>query len=262
MAVSRRIPYTFEESWPIFLSSFPMAVHQHRFFRPAVAAGLTVLCGLLLWRPGDGLTEGSFVNASYDYLFRFCSRAPSDQVVLIQMDNDSYTQYHQTRGESWDRGLHAELLNRLAKDGCRLVIFDTWFEEPTTKEKDDALAQALQNPRGVLLGMRLKDAEARFANPDVPNFESAAAVPLLKQFVQGTNVTSGIVSLERDADGVVRKHWPFLSPSDVTSLVWSAAQAAGANLGTVPCERWLRYYHENGGYALLNYHQATNQVAG
>lgn len=236
-----------------------MTVHLHRLFRPAVGAGLTVLCGVLLW----GREEGAWVNASYDYLFRFCSGATSDRVVLIQMDNDSYGHYGQKRGESWDRSLHAELLNRLAQDGCRLVVFDTWFVGPTTDEKDEAFAQALERQRGVVLGRKsLERAEARFANPGVPDLDSASAPPLWPRFLKGTNTTWGFASLERDGDGIVRKHWPFLAPSDVMSLAWSAALAEGARPGDVPRERWLRYYNQTGGYALLNYRQASDQRPG
>jgi CHASE2 domain-containing sensor protein len=235
-----------------------MALRQHRLFRPAVGAGLTVFCGLVLW----GTEGGSWVNASYDYLFKFCSRSPTDQVVLIQMDNDSYDYYHQHRESPWDRDLHAKLLNRLAKDGCRLVVFDTWFEDPSDPSKDRALEDGLQSQHGVVLAMELKYAATRYAKSGVPDYDIVNLPPLLGKFLKATNTTAGIAWLERDADGIVRRHWPFLAPSDVTSLAWSAALAEGARPGPGPQERWLRYYNQSGSCALLNYRQAENQVAG
>ena len=68
-----------------------------------------------------------WLNASYDYLFRFGAHAVTNRVTLILMDNEAFDQFHQTRGQPWDRGLHARLLNRLADDGCALVVFDSFF---------------------------------------------------------------------------------------------------------------------------------------
>ena len=86
-----------------------------------------MLCGLILW----GTPVGDWwVNASYDYQFRFGSRAVTNQVVLVQMDNESYDYFHQERynpgrtnaWQPWDRKLHAQLLDKLADGGASLVV--------------------------------------------------------------------------------------------------------------------------------------------
>ena len=76
----------------------------HSWFRSVAGAGLTVICGLFLWK--TSVSEG-WVNASYDYLFRFGGRAVSNNVVLILMDNEAYDHCQQVRGQPWDRALHA-----------------------------------------------------------------------------------------------------------------------------------------------------------
>ena len=81
----------------------------------------------MLWKMPLG---EPWVNASYDYLFRFGARAVTNRVTLILMDNEAFDQFHQVRGQPWDRGLHARLLNRLADDGCALVVFDSFFRQP------------------------------------------------------------------------------------------------------------------------------------
>ena len=43
-------------------------IKEHRFFRPAVGALLTVLVSLLLWATPLG---DAWTNGSYDYLLRF-----------------------------------------------------------------------------------------------------------------------------------------------------------------------------------------------
>ncbi len=45
------------------------------------------------------------------------------------MDNEAFDQFHQVRGQPWDRSLHVRLLNRLADDGCALVVMDSLFHE-------------------------------------------------------------------------------------------------------------------------------------
>ena len=106
------------------------AIGQPEFLKSALGAAVAVLCGLLLWKMPLG---EPWVNASYDYLFRFGARAVTNRVTLILMDNEAYDQFHQVRGQPWDRGLHAQLLNRLADDGCDLVVFDSFFRQPNER---------------------------------------------------------------------------------------------------------------------------------
>src|SRR5262249_30292729 len=100
---------------------------------------LAALCGLVLWGTSSG--EG-LVNASYDYLFRFGTRTVTNKIVLVVMDNRSFANLHQVRGQPWDRALHAKLLNQLADDGCPLVVFDVFFERTNEPATDKALAAA------------------------------------------------------------------------------------------------------------------------
>jgi len=113
---------------------------------------VAVLCGLLLWKTPLG---ESWANVSYDYLFRFGARAVTNRVTLILMDNEAYAyeQFHQVRGQPWDRGLHARLLNRLADDGCPLVVFDSFFKRPQhDPTQDEALGEAMRRQQHIVLG--------------------------------------------------------------------------------------------------------------
>ena len=60
-------------------------------------------------------------------------------------------QFHQVRGQPWDRGLHARLLNRLADDGCALVVFDSFFRQPRDPATDEALAEAMRRQQHIVL---------------------------------------------------------------------------------------------------------------
>ena len=217
-----------------------------------IGAGLAVLCGwLLCWTP---LGE-SWVNASYDNLFRFGSQTVTNRVTLILMDSAAFDQFHQVRGQPWDRALHAQLLNRLADDGCPLVVMDSFFREGREPEKDAALCAALRRQKKVVL-MAEQSAVIHplvsGVQPDLPATEILAAA--------GTNW--GVGWLTPDLDGIVRRHWPTLSPGPYSSLPWTAARLAGAKLDARPQERWLRYYGEGVGWTSMSYVYALAQPRG
>ena len=113
------------------------AIGKRDWLNSVLGAALAVLCGVGLWKSPLG---DSWANASYDYLFRFGAHAVTNRVTLILMDNEAFDQFHQIRGQPWDRGLHARLLDRLADDGCALVVFDSFFRQPRDRASDTALA--------------------------------------------------------------------------------------------------------------------------
>src|SRR5262249_30669810 len=115
--------------------------------RVVLGAILSPACGPLLWQMTLG---GSWVGASYDYLFRLGSRPITNQVVLILMDNDAHEKLKETRGQ-WSRQRHAQLLNKLADDGCPLVVFDVLLREPKDPGQDARLAEAMQRLPNVAL---------------------------------------------------------------------------------------------------------------
>ncbi len=222
---------------------------HHRYFDFAVVAALSVICGWLLWLMPLG---ESWKRASYDYLFRFGARANTNQVTLVLMDNSSFAQLKQTRGEPWDRGLHAQLLNRLADDGCRLVIFDSFFRAPRAAATDTALVNALRRQNQVLLMAE----QAELSHPDFLEVQ-----PILpeKIFLEAARTNWGVAWLDPDMDSVVRRLWPFPSPGPYASLPWQAASLMGAELSTKPAERWLRYYGPDGPGAKMSYSFALSQ---
>jgi CHASE2 domain-containing sensor protein len=226
-------------------------IGQREFFKSAPGAALAVLCGLMLWKMPLG---EPWVNASYDYLFRFGTHAVTNRVTLILMDNEAYAydQFHQNRGQPWDRGLHARLLNRLADDGCSLVVFDSFFRQPVDPTTDEALAEAMRRQNRVVLMAE---------QAQVTYLTLAGAQPILPSelFLGAAGTNWGVACLDRDLDLIVRRHWPFPSPGPYPSLPWTAARLAGAQLSENPQERWLRYYGGDGGWNRLGYRFALDR---
>ena len=155
------------------------AIGQSDFFKSVLGAVMAVLCGFMLWQMPLG---EPWVNASYDNLFRFGARAVTNRVTLILMDNDSSKEFHQTPGQPWDRSLHAELLNKLAADGCSLAVFDVIFQEPRRDDpaNDAALADAMRRQHRVVLAagqVRLTRSRFRRRNCFSARWERIGALP-------------------------------------------------------------------------------------
>jgi CHASE2 domain-containing sensor protein len=223
-----------------------------------MGAALAVLCGLILW----GTPIGDFwQDASYDYQFRFGSRAVSNQVVLIQMDNQSYADLGQEPlkpgSQPWDRKLHAQLLQKLAAGGASMVVMDIVFWKTNNFEADHALTDAMRRQKKLVIAATF----ARVVNPNVEGMEPILSADI---FLEAAHTNWGFAWLNPDLDLIVRKQWPFPSPSPSTpaqsySLPWEAALLAGAKLdNNEPRERWLRYYHE-GTWTPISYRYALKE---
>jgi len=238
------------------------SITEWHFFRPAMGAALAVLCGLVLWGTPIG---DAWVNASYDYQFRFGSRAVTNKVVLIEMDNESYADLHQERydpkkegSQPWDRNLHAQLLQKLADGGASMVVMDIFFLRQLDAAGDNALAAALRRQKKVVLGAE----QAKVVDPKLDGVQ-----PILpaEMFLDAAQTNWGVAWFTADLDGIVRKQWPFPSPgpsvpAQYFSLPWEAALVAGAPLDNdTSRERWLRYYHE-GAWESIGYVHALREI--
>ncbi|MEP6662062.1 MAG: CHASE2 domain-containing protein [Verrucomicrobiota bacterium] len=221
-------------------------------WRPVIGAILATLVGLALWQMP--VAEG-WINASYDYLFRFGARPVTNEVTIIRMDDASYAKLHQTRTNRWDRALHVELLNHLARDGCPLVVFDVFFDEKDDADKDAALAEAMRQQGGTVLA-------AKVGAPKSPNSEALEVQLPLSLFLDATT-NWGIAKVKGGLGDTIRQHWPFPAPQgDFLSLPWKAAQATGIVLEDQPGEQWMRYYRERGGWEEISYYLALQETNG
>jgi len=225
-------------------------VRQLKFFKSALGAVLVMLCGLLLWTSPLG---EPWVNASYDYLFRFGAHAATNNATLIVMDNEAYDQFHQTRGQPWDRALHARLLNKLANDRAALVVMDSFFQATNDPVKDTALANAMKRQRHIVL-------MAEQAQVTLTGLAGAQPTLPTEPFLSAAT-NWGVANLDPDSayDSIVRRHWPFPSPGLYPSLPETAAKLAGAQLRNFPQEKWLHYYGQNGDWMKLSYQFALQK---
>lgn len=171
------------------------------------------------------------------------------------MDNESYDALHQTRGERWDRSLHAQLLNKLADDHAALVVMDTFFGQMRDSQQDLQLAQAMKRHRNIVLM-----AEQALVSHTV--VDGVRPIPPTEPFYSAAQRNWGVAWLDPDPDGIVRRHWPFPSPGPYPSLAETAARIIGADVEGTPQERWMRYYGQEPPWSHLSYSVALKQPSG
>jgi CHASE2 domain-containing sensor protein len=234
-----------------------MVIREHRHFKPAAGAALAVLCGLALWFMPLG---EPWVNASYDYLFRFGSRMPTNNVVVLLMDDESYNWYGLSRNDLWPRAHHTELLNRLADEGCPLVVFDVNFDTLRDPDEDGLFANALRRQNRVILMAEKREMVSDRGIEPVEGVDSATPTMPVPLFLDAVRTNWGVACFDKDLDRITRRHWPFPAPGPFPSLSWTVARLTDAQLDYAPREQWLRYYGIQHPWSSLSYHLATNQV--
>ncbi len=192
---------------------------------------VTVGVGLFLLPVGKPLRD-----ASLDLPFLYQPEQMIEDVVIIFLNERSYSELHQTP-DNFDRALHARLLQRLKADGARLVVFDVAFIDERTNALagDDQFARTLREHGKVILAGQL----AR----DAHFYKNEKIIGPLYKF-RDAAAGWGIARIHKDDYFSARAHYP--GHEKVPSLAWKAAEADGAAVARNPAnrdrERWLNFY--------------------
>src|SRR4051794_1312876 len=166
--------------------------------------GLTTGVGLLLLFTllGEGLTR-----LSYDlpFLTRMSPKDAPEELVMVYFDPGVKRRLQQPVDQALDRRFHARLLERLQKEGAKLVLFDVLFEEPSADpETDTHFANTMrQHGRVVLAAESVKAIQANFLTdttiPPTPALQAAAAGYGLAN-VHQDSVDAGVRRLEKGTE--------------------------------------------------------------
>jgi adenylate cyclase len=154
--------------------------------------------GLTYWGPTVNFEKSSGLDALF--VLRG-GRTPPPAVCVVAIDDDSYKVIERDPTLAWPRGLHAELIKTLRREGARAVAFDVLFVEAgADPDQDAAFVSALAEAGNVILGASVVITEdplftqAQLQEPYEPFRKAAAAV--------------ADVNLPTDSDGVIRFAWP------------------------------------------------------
>ena len=193
---------------------------------------LTILTGqlLLLWI-GAGLAR-----RSYDLPFLLQRNAP-EELVMVYLDSKVKANLGEPTGQPLSRRFYTRLVDKLKRDGARLICFDIIFDEPAEDAQIDAdFAEAIRrHGRVVLVGDQVTQLQGNVSlkAPLPPTDVLAAAA-----------AGWGVAQLDRpDPDYAIRRIDP--GTEDYPAVSWVAASLLGAAVTKDPqnrfVERWLNY---------------------
>ena len=154
--------------------------------------------------------------------------AVSERIAIVGFSEQSEARLGRP-GPAWRRA-HAQLVDRLAEAGARLIVFDLFFERPT--EDDDAflaaIARARERGTRVIVGVRrLLDGEPAML-PGLPALADGGLLCLGGRLGYASTVPLAVVKASKDetAGGPA-------APAGRRSLLAISSLAAGGRLAVV-----------------------------
>jgi adenylate cyclase len=199
----------------------------------AVGAMLTVGVGIVALQSD---VFSGLVRLSYDLPLVLQNQVPSD-IVVVYIDGKVKANLGEPVDPPLDRRYHARLVDRLTKEGARLVFYDLLFDTASADgEADKAFGEALRgNGKVVLVADYIKSLQG-YALLDSP---LPPIAPL-----QTAAAGWGLAALEHDADFAVRRIGS--GSEEFPSAGWVGASLLGAEVTRSPdlrlVPRWLNYY--------------------
>ena len=161
----------------------------------------------------DALREPEFNTVDLRFSIRG-TEPPPDDIAVVGVDDVTFDKLN----EQWPfpRSMHAEVIDRLRRDGASVIAYDVQFTEPTTPREDNALIRAIDRADGT---SHVVLATTEVGAGGETNVLGGNAV--VKQV--GATVANG--NLTPDPGGVVRRA-PY-ELQDLKSFGVAAAEAPG-----------------------------------
>lgn len=205
---------------------------------------------LFLFPVGDG-----WHRLSYDLPFAWRSNIPSDEAVIIYMDELSHQELNQPLRAPWDRALHAQLVEMLITNHARVVVFDILFNGPgPSPAADQRFASAIKAHGRVVLA-------ANYMEATPTEVTAARWLELPHEPLREAAAGWGNVRLLTDPDYGIRRQFPNLEDISgqphVHTLAWTAAELCGApatgKARSHDSVRWLNFYGPPGALGSVSY---------
>lgn len=203
----------------------------------AAAATLAVLSGVLALETGAlRRIEGETID------LRFQLRGPqhASDVAVVAVDDRTFSELQ----AQWPfrRSLHAAVIERLRRDGAKLVVYDVQFTEPTSQADDLALYEAARREGHVV-----------FATTEV---DSAGHTNVLggDANLRRIGAVAAASNLPPERDGVIRRYSDRALGLD--SLAAAAARAAGRaapGAGSPDRAAWIDFRGPPGSIATYSF---------
>jgi adenylate cyclase len=240
-----------------------------RFGKAGIGLAIGAAAALLALALGQTQFVENIELMTYDWRMRLTARpdAPSDDIVLVSIDNDSIRRMAAVGAGRWPwpRLIHASLIDYLARAPAKLIVYDILFTEPdvqrftvgdtewTGQESDEALAESVAKAGNVILAAdaapdALIDTTRALrpsggSRPDRTYAAGSGCIedrPLVVPPIPSLDRAAldiGHTRLVRDGDGPLRRYWPFVRSEGrlVPSLAIAATlKAAGGGVAATP----------------------------
>jgi adenylate cyclase len=146
---------------------------------------------------------------------------PDPDIVIVDIDEASLAAMQDTAGSwPWPRAVHGELLQGIARQQPRAIVFDILFSEPDRyrPESDQFFNEVLHDLRNVYFPMMQLQGNQSGGVPlaeiarviDIPHAAdadpNARAILLPPQAVATGSWRVGLVNFTEDADGIARRY--------------------------------------------------------
>jgi adenylate cyclase len=191
---------------------------------------------------------------SFDILTVFGKKVRPEEVVLVYLDESSATNLGKQTDQAWPREWHTQLLERVTRDGARVVFYDVFFETPSADPAvDQAFAAAMKKQGNVVLSGLYEDTYRDGAREET----TREPTPLLRDAARGWGLPA---FLPVDPDNAVRLLGTGLTEQPLSS--WLVAELVNAPVSKDPAARrllrWLHYYGPSGTIAWRSFYQAMD----
>jgi adenylate cyclase len=217
-----------------------------------IGCALSVLIGIVLLSEGGGV----LTRLSYDVTFPLQKmRAPPEELVMVYIDAEVKRRLNQPADRPLDRRFHAQLLDRLRRDGAKLVLFDLLFDQPISDPSaDEEFAAAIRRYGHVVLVALDFDERQVGTNQDIHLGGVIPPIPILGDAA----AASGLARIDYDPGYFVRRL--FAGTESEESAGWAAASLLGAPVTKQPQRRleprWINYYCAPKQLRAVNFDQA------
>lgn len=212
-------------------------------WRPLLEAAIAALALVALWLVAQTPQWRQLEFKTFDLYTALGARGSAAPIVIVAIDEPSFREL----GLQWPfpRHVHADLIDRVASDGARVIAFDVLFSEPTDTENDQRLATAIGRASNVVL------AKTREVSETTASREWSVVEPLPSLRAAGARV--GDVGVDPDADYVVR-----LVPGPADSFPRVIVRAAQGMSGQATEESGTKLirYASQGSFPTVHYYQA------
>lgn len=165
----------------------------------------------------------SLDNRLSDFFVRHVAQqlSPDTDIVIVDIDEASLAAMQDTAGSwPWPRAVHGELLQGIARQQPRAIVFDILFSEPDRyrPESDQFFNEVLHNLHNVYFPMVQLEGNQNYGVPlsemahviDIPHSANAdpdaRAILLPPQAVATESWRVGLINLTEDPDGIARRY--------------------------------------------------------